>query len=55
LVLPNEDLIIDEPYRPSNYDGSDPDAFNAPAPGGPYTNRLAAFRGTDANGFGPCI
>lgn len=49
LILPDDDLIIDEPYRPANYEGTN-DTFAAPAPGGPYANRLAAFKGTDANG-----
>lgn len=51
LILPDDDLIIDEPYQPANYHNSgDTDNFDSPAPGGPYTNRLAAFRGSDPNG-----
>lgn len=51
LILPDEGLIIDEIYRPADYDPSgDSDVFDAPAPPGPYTNRLAAFKGSDANG-----
>ncbi|HKQ36665.1 MAG TPA: immunoglobulin domain-containing protein, partial [Verrucomicrobiae bacterium] len=51
LVLPDEGLIIDEVYRPADYDPpGDADVFDAPAPPGPYTNHLAAFKGSDANG-----
>ena len=48
-ALPDVDRIVAGTYRPSNY-GTPADAFDAPAPPGPYVTNLAVFRNTDPNG-----
>lgn len=47
--LPNAGPIPSGTYRPTNYE-INPDTFSLPAPAGPYSTNLSAFRNTDPNG-----
>jgi uncharacterized repeat protein (TIGR01451 family) len=47
-LLPQTGPIVTGVYKPTNYPPDD--NMPLPAPLGPYTNALAAFNGTDANG-----
>ena len=48
-VLPDSDAIVFSTYRPGNY-GTTSDAFNAPAPVGPYGSNLSVFNDANPNG-----
>lgn len=51
FALPNSTLLNTGTYRPSNYDGADPDTFPGTAPPGPYATQLSAFNGIDPKGI----
>jgi len=46
--LPDATAIVTSTNKASNYGGGDP--FQAPAPAAPYSDQLAVYNGTDANG-----
>jgi len=50
--LPIDTIPPSGRYKPTNYNpfGALPDEYPAPAPGGPYGNTLASFRGSEPNG-----
>ncbi len=47
--LPATGQLSSGTFRPANFDPQSP-AFPAPAPAGPYSTALSAFKGTDPNG-----
>ena len=48
-ALPDSSQIVSGTYKPTNYDTTS-DAFNSPAPGGPYSTALSLFNGLEPNG-----